>query len=222
MTTVDGPTFAGVARAMLSCAVRALLVMAFVGAACTGQGGAGGATGAEPREPSPGVAGTDEAATQPAASSDDEPAGAEPDGTRRAQPPRPDEGSPPPMPARIEVHVHLPGAAANRHLQVTLDGWTLRGCIGPPRIDCAAPRTIDVSSDARVELIGLWAETHSGIRCEPDSIYPGDRRFQLRYLDLTIDGLLPASEADLPDRNAGACRVHARMAMWFVRQLEMP
>ena len=133
--------------------------------------------------------------------------------------PRPDEGLPPPMPARIDVRVHLPGSDASRHATASFQNWTIEGCISSVSGSCRRTVRREVPVAARAEMLRIWADASAPILCEPEVRVPGDRAFEVRYLEQTFTGYLPAREADLASRNAGQCRAHARMAMWIANQI---
>jgi hypothetical protein len=121
------------------------------------------------------------------------------------------------MPARILAEVHLPGTDASRHLNATLENWSLTACVGPTSAVCTGvPR--ELPTEARTAMLQIWWDVHRTPRCEPEGIFPGDRIFRLSYLGRTYEGRLPASESDIERRNEGPCRAHARMAWWFARQ----
>jgi hypothetical protein len=97
--------------------------------------------------------------------------------------------------------------------------WTIDGCVSDRAGACDKTRHFDVRMEARHELIRIWEDVKATPRCEPEGQVPGDRRFELTWLGVKHAGVLPAAESDIAARNQGPCRAHARLAMWFARQL---
>lgn len=123
-----------------------------------------------------------------------------------------------PIVGAFHAHVHAPGVEPKVHVNVSLTGWTLTGCISEVEGACDKTGSFDVGPAARAELVGIWNDVRATPRCEPEGRWKGDRFFEITHGDDTFAGRLPASDADLPARNAGPCRAGARLAMWFVHQ----
>ncbi len=130
--------------------------------------------------------------------------------------------APQPLPAELHVDVELPGSVANRYLHVTVDigggaQWFIGGCVSSARGICHASSRVQLSEAQRREYVQAWFAIRSTPRCEPEGIFPGDREFALRWNGQDVTGHLPADAAQVPVRNAGPCRAHARMAWWVAQ-----
>jgi hypothetical protein len=128
------------------------------------------------------------------------------------------DASPTPLAGPFYAHVHAPGAEPKVHVNVSLTEWTLTGCISEVQGACDKSGSFVVGPAGRAELLRIWKDVRATPRCEPEGRWPGDRFFEITHGDETFAGRLPASDADLPTRNAGPCRAGARLAMWFVHQ----
>jgi len=127
------------------------------------------------------------------------------------------------MPALTTVHVHLPGADANQHLNVTIDlgsgpDWTIEGCVANVIGICKATSQVTLSPEQRIAYVRLWNDLVSMSPCKPGSPALSTRPFDISSSVGSWAGALPADAATISAPRPGPCEAPDRLAIWVAQR----